>query len=465
MRREPPLTPRARLYYGIEQYDYAYKATLGVPNVAMNSIANSGPLGVEASAVANATSGKASAEAYNDYGLNQYAYGYLNADAVNKITNSGTITIGADASANGGTVGYAYATNYKPFYQSAYQTGLGTASNTVTNGGSIDLHAVAKAAGTVATAYARAEYGVSQDAYAESGTLASDIIKSSGTIDVHATADAVASKGGALATAIVTSAIWQGAFAPSGVAVASMTNSGALTAAAHAHATGGTAAFAFADVYHPVTQSATGTSATVSFTNSGTINITADAKAVAASGKATALALIGASTPLGSGAAFYQNATGSVVTFDNSGTIDVAAVAHATGTVSALAGAIAPGLSQNANGGTETFINEAGGTYSVLASASAHAVTSANRDRTRDRGRSACRGRRYELHQQREVQRQRRGACRGFERNSRSLRERLWRQPDGRVAHGERSERRHDDGCGRRSGAELRGCDRGRHLR
>src|SRR5690606_17931509 len=161
------------------------------------------------------------------------------------------------------------------------------------------------------------------------------------------------------AVAVVESGIDQTASASAGDQVsasASLVNSGTLRVAALAEAIGANAYARASIVEEGIDQRATDAddaAVTLVSTSSGTIDIVADAKALATSGPATATAYID------SGIYQYANAgddeQSTLVTLSNAGTIRIQALAHATGTSGAVANAdIDRGVSQSADGAEES---------------------------------------------------------------------------------------------------------------
>ena len=202
---------------------------------------------------------------------------------------------------------------------------------------------------------------------------------------IGASANANAAAGSATANAYINTGIWQTAIATgvAGYASAAIVNAGTISVGVHANAFAGRngSAAASATIGTGVFQGAFGyTSAVVSFANTGTLNVTADASA-SADEDATAIAGIGATTKGGYGAVVFQSAAASgsegnaSVSFANTGSINVYATANAVGGGDVFASAFANnGIHQVANGGTSgtanaNFTNEGPLTINAYATA------------------------------------------------------------------------------------------------
>src|SRR5206468_1745659 len=184
----------------------------------------------------------------------------VHGNASDTLTNNGTLNIhaNADANANGGAAS-AVADMTSVIKQSASATG-GNASATITNDGTIDIGAIAHATGDV-QAFAQVDGGIGQGVLAGvtatseggssssssglfaapnavvTGPVASASLVNNGTINVHATASAHDTVGGnASATGMATHGVQQGASATAGDATVSITGTGSITVTAFAKA-------------------------------------------------------------------------------------------------------------------------------------------------------------------------------------------------------------------------------------
>lgn len=368
------------------------------------SIVNNGIIDISASALANGDF-NADASASIGTGISQNASASTVADI--DLTNSGTINVVADAHAIAGNPGAtalvdgsadASATINTGIYQEADATGTGgDATVTLTNTGTINVvaDAEADAGGTAqgsAYAFASIDTGIVQSASANgvSGFADVDLTNTGGTINISAIAEADGSE--ASATASITSGIEQDAHASGsqGVADIDLTNSGTITiaAAAHASAVGTTGNVGSIDADASATISdagidqhahADGTSgvASADIVNSGTINITGDATAVAASGSADATVTVSS--------ALYQSATadgsqGSAsVGINNAlgGTINIDANAVATGTDAFASASLSSAINQSANAAGLSGVASVDLTNAGTINLGAHAFASA----------------------------------------------------------------------------------------
>jgi hypothetical protein len=323
--------------------------------MATASVANAGVLNVAAFATAIGAQGGPAvgatsttppyASAYAE-GIDQYARG---ATALATVDNSGSITVAAGADASGATSAYATA-GAQGIVQQANAVGTEVVVNSVlttlngtTFGGHVSTY-------TTLTPTAAAVNFTNVGAATAS-------ITNSGSVDVAANATAVAGTA-ASALAYATGALQS---ASGTVATVSLSNTadGSISVAADAAASGTTAYAAATAV--GVGQAASGTSADMSIVNAGAITASANASAVGTAG-ATASALA-----LGLGQ-IESGATTGAVSVSNSGTLNVGAHATASGT-SAYAYASAIGVAQSVDPLSLTFTNS--GTVNVNAAASA----------------------------------------------------------------------------------------------
>ena len=263
---------------------------------ALASINNDGSLTIGAAAFASGNVAFADASITED-AIFQSADAASGADAAAVIVNAGTLSIGADATAIGaGTIGlvgasaFAGITDTGISQQASASSGGNASVSLINDGGTagtavLDIHAVANAfaATGFADASATIELAIYQSANASSGGLASVLIDNEGSLTIMASANATGSAGFAFASN--TFVIYQSASASiSGTASATLVNGGDLTigAAANAISTRNNAS-ATASVSSAISQNAFADigDATVSLVNNGTISILADAVAVA----------------------------------------------------------------------------------------------------------------------------------------------------------------------------------------
>ncbi len=375
---------------------------------ASGSITGSGTIDVAAIANATAT-GKAFAEGLLEGGgITELviATGHGNASATFDV---GNVNVIAEAHAVGASAS-AYATNKSGLFQGAGAFDGGNASASFNNTGTINIAAMAAATATNGAAIGRAfvksgsagHGGLSQIAEGRFGGTADAAFTNSGSITVAAIGSAKALAGtgtatnaGGFASAVgeVVNGVKQlGETFGGGDASATFANSGSITVAGMANATGNSA---FAEglvlggglrqgavavgtfVASPTTGGGTtfvfvpGGNAVASLTNSGTITIVGSAKAHATNGAASAIGVVAS----GGGVIQSVVASGSAAgSLNNSGTISVAGLAAATGVAGAFAGAeVSGGLVQIASavhGGSLSLTNS--GTVNVIASAAAH---------------------------------------------------------------------------------------------
>ena len=308
------------------------------------------------------------------------AFGTGDAQAV--LVNSGSIEIGANATATGATAfAIATATNVIVEAGQAFGGGLGQAE--LVNDGTLVIDATASAKGVIATAGAFFDQGIDQAAGGAAGADA--LLNNSGSIELTSLALAESDTGSAFAVATaagivqaaaavstsITSTIGSGgtfelhlSSDPSGPASLHLENQGSFSLAAQAGANGGTDAQAQA-VIAGASQSANGLTMDVSLTNSGAFAVAAIADA-SASGLADAVAQAAGIQQAAAGIAqvttVFFTASGvtsntstsvvgsAMVQLENSGSISVAAMAEAAGGTFAIADAAATGIAQAATG-------------------------------------------------------------------------------------------------------------------
>jgi uncharacterized protein with beta-barrel porin domain len=358
------------------------------------SIKNAGTIDAVGDAVAHGGAAHAAAEL--DYGVYQFVESAQAASM--QITNAapGKITEHLAASAFATGTGKAVASaqlmrgigQQGDIFSTASKAGVATAG--ISNSGSIDISAFARAQGShVATATARAHsshssgiraMGISQalrGAHSSSRSLPADEFTesftntNSGTISIGA--KAVASNlaetgtGNVHAFAGMNAGIAQWATSAA-KAVLSFSNAGkiAIGATATAVALVGTAnADAFID--EGIAQDAEATQASENFSNSGSITIDVAAKAAGVT-HASAQADVYA------GVDQYEQASGASETLDNSGAIRISETAHAQADVKALADVSGEDpyvvyqdirAERGASPATIALINEAGGILSA----------------------------------------------------------------------------------------------------
>ena len=272
------------------EIQYIATAT-GVPPASGNvdmSAANNGDVTV--AAIATAT-GLASAFAAVSTGV--FEQGNAVGDALVDLTNTNSLSVQAVANAIAAVGTFAIADAQVNAGVSQVALAGSSAAITLSNGTAAILNVDAIAAGTGSSAFVDANVinGVAQVALG--GSAASVGIDNDGTIDIDAIATAVGTSGGAFATGTVQVGVDQQALS-AGPAAVSLTNDGTLgvNAAADASAAVVGSAVANALVQTGIEQDATGVTASVSVANVGTINIGAAASADAASGLASASAIV-----------------------------------------------------------------------------------------------------------------------------------------------------------------------------
>jgi uncharacterized protein with beta-barrel porin domain len=366
----------ASVVRGLAQFATATAAD----GIATSDITNSGSILIVAQAHAVAASEDAFASAHVSTAITQFATATgVTGSALVSIenTSSGVLTVAANATATASTSATAVATFGNGVLQVA-EGGL-TAGVDLSNSGSISLVANAEANGFDAEAVARFN-GAAISQYASAtgvGSEATASLTNSASAFLVIGADAQASGEFASASAYVGTGIFQETeiAETSGV---TLTNAGSLVILANAvasDAVSGNVAEAGAEVAGAVVQvgSADGSLASVAtatLTNTGTIAIQAEANATALGGSAAAEALAG-----GIGQAAYNAADASTL-ISNSGTISVSASAIAHGDGLAQAQALAGGAQQEGSATalglvTTSFVNSASGVFAVSADATA----------------------------------------------------------------------------------------------
>ena len=325
---------------------------------------NSGDLTL--SAAANALGAVATADVTAEYLLYQGATAY---DAGNlastKINNTGavalTLTANAGSAAAPATSAEASVSGSSLIYQTAEGRDGADASVELTNAGSIDVKANAAANGaTSADADAELNNIVDQNAYAVGGGDAAVVFNNTDAVSVLS--GAVATGEDATAYAHVHDAVTQYAFADEGSASVALTNSGTINVLTDAKAVGGTEAFASASVtgFYQEVEGADGSSLT--FTNAAAGVIDVGAHAAATGDGATAYAYA-------EGLQQDTDDIGAVFTVDNAGSFKVHATAIADAATEGAAAASASGIYIDADGNSAVLDIANSGTLDVLASA------------------------------------------------------------------------------------------------
>ena len=362
-------------------------------NTASVSLDNAGKISIVANGFASATNGDASAYAsIEEEGIYQYAYAdnkELSSSATLTNEAGATLDIKALATATAKDNAYAYATINTGIYQEAY---YGDASVSLTNAGTLDIVAEAKAFGNYAHAAATiSSTGIYQYAYATGNPTVSASLTNASTGVLKVVAEATAS-GVTDAYAYATidgHGIYQEA---EGGLASSVTldNAGTLDIEALAKATGGGAKeYAYADItdyviYQYAYGSDTiGSTATDTLTNesTGTLNIIAQATAVGNSGAAD-----GSAYAYIDEVAIYQNpyhASTASATLTNAGTLNIEALAKVDPVDYAYAEAyIDVGIEQyvlasegDKLSSTASLTNTSTGVLNVIAQATATATT------------------------------------------------------------------------------------------
>lgn len=382
-------------------------SSIGTFGTASNEIETSGELTVAAEAEAEALLGDAGATAFVAIGINQLANGQQSASA--DLSNSGSILIGADASADAEGIAFAsasaagiiqvanartqqFASSYTDganLVATVSDTPSGPALASLSNSGSIAVDVEATAVGGLDTTGRASAFGIAQYV---SGSEASATIDNGGSIAITASADVEGSgmtRGVVFATGLsqVATALsystvetidpsgvltYELSSSPVGPAVVSMANEGNITVAGDVNVvalgTGSTdegAGVAFVEGFD---QSALGNGAEASVDNSGSFSVLAnvavdsgnvstgvaiasgiDQLATAYATQATVVFANGTTTPT----SFTGSATAvgpATATLNNSGSITVMAVVESHGDEVAFAGATASAIGQVAAG-------------------------------------------------------------------------------------------------------------------
>jgi hypothetical protein len=325
-------------------------------SAAFDHLTNTGDLTIEAHAHASGSLARASAYVSNgieqDFGFETSGSGAANID------NSGTLHVGALATAVGSTAATAIAVV-------AHGIGFGNVTNEA--GGTITIDAVANASASAALAEAVVGVGITEGFFNGTGD-AVNTIANDGTISINAKANATGSA--AEAVAVVGQGIFQSdnASGTSHNAIASVSNNGTLTIGATANASGSDFSLAQAVVGGGIEQHANASgasgnaSAIIANGANGTINIEAAANAVGGTVAAGAVVQ----------SAIFQSANASSgvasASVTNAGTIDIGAVAHATGDAEAQA-VVEGGIGQFAFAGLATGYSSAALAVKPLATA------------------------------------------------------------------------------------------------
>jgi len=328
---------QAQVEYGISQYASDAGGDASV------SLVNTGTIDEAAGAVAQATSGFAFGLAVLTSAVFQLASAA--GDASVDFNNSGTLDAYAVATADGVTGAGAGA--FLNFAINQFAIASGAAVAAMTNSGSIDLDAVAVAHAATggATGIAFVSHALSQHAYG--GSAANVVLTNSGHIAIAATGMGTADEFRAFGEAGIFDGIFQSASA-SGAATASFLNSGTLEVSAHAYGEGGQVGRAIAVIAPAIIQEAWGADARVTLDNSGKIDVAAIAQATGGFG-APALA---------EATGIVQLALSGTANLVNSGTIAVTASAKATDTgSSAFVGVDALGVLQVGHNSLNQFDN------------------------------------------------------------------------------------------------------------
>ena len=225
------------------------------------------------------------------------------------------------------------------------------------NDGEVAMVGVADAAGAIASAEARIIAGISQYAVALAGDAAVRI-DNEGSLSLGVGAEA-AGEDFARADAVVYGGVFQIAEAESGDALAEFVNGGTFEIGAHAAAEGEVVAIAFAQAFggaQEVIANGYGT-AVASFLNDGDFIVQAFAEAAVDPTDANTAFTFANAAAQGTGLRQYSN-QGSV-SFENSGSVDIRAFAESSGP-SANGFAVAYGVIQEVGGtdGAVGFVND-----------------------------------------------------------------------------------------------------------
>ena len=367
----------------VNQFAHGLTSAQAAINIA-GTAGEGGRLTVEAVAIAHVWGDDewGRAIAYVDTGIAQGARAEsIGGNASAEINNGGAITVLADAFAESFNDWYADAdadaTVDQGIIQDAYVAGWnGTASVGLTNSGDVTVRAEA---GASAWDYAAAEVdvynGLRQHASASSAAYAEII--NSGSISIEAEAGAFGGgEDGAdsHANAFVQYGVTQDVTAD-GAAEAVIDNAGAITVQATAGAANfNTDAYATGEMDVGIGQFAGAYNASVSLTNSGSIDIVAKGAAIADD-------YASANAYLDLGIGQVADGASAFVDLTNSGSIEIGSLAQATG-YAATAEAIitSTGISQEARAGfglASVYLDNTGD-ISIVASASANAYYDAD---------------------------------------------------------------------------------------
>ncbi len=404
----------AHVVNGISQNATASTLFAGGGNASANLV-NDGTITIGATAHATGTSGQAQASAHGTNLISQHVHAVQTATtttnhAVASISNAAgglireqvvavahqtgaTSAASANAVLNGGIA------------QSAHAKSGADATASLTNGGTINISAVANATGVgtgatpvagIVVADATVAHAIHQTAAVKSGGAAGSAahatLSNAAGGSINILASAVAHGGSASASANVTSGIVQHAGAKSGNAIATLVNNGSIDIGAVAHATGDATANAsvnggigqvagagYVTAYGTpslgaalVPAAVTGASASALIVNNGSINIHATAIA-----HNTVTGFAGAFANVTNGVTQVANATSgnATVSLTGTGSINVGALASAvadSGAAQALATVVnAIGQSAHAtNGNAHNSFSQA--TVAIHATAIAH---------------------------------------------------------------------------------------------
>ncbi|HSR00620.1 MAG TPA: hypothetical protein VLM36_11995, partial [Sphingomicrobium sp.] len=362
----------------------------GIGGNVVLDMSNGGAASFSALADASAAGGLASAFATISPAIVQSGAG--SGDVTLELTNAGTLMINAAASASASHALAAASAN-GAIHQFANATGAGDASASIANSGELDIMVAAAAHGeSGAAAIANVERGIGNYAAALGPGDAFAKITNSGDIAIAAgaTAAVAGTAGTAYAEAFINDAIQQTVFAQSGLASGEISNSGSITIDARASASAVTtapvagsaaaSALAFAVNSYAIDQTGSAASGDVSlaFSNSGSIDVSVEAKALAVVGGAgtvagTAFASAYMHDPLYQDA--YAPAGDIAIAATNDGTLDLSALAAATGYNAIAQAQVEYAISQFASGagGTAQVAFTNGGRIDEMVKATANA--------------------------------------------------------------------------------------------
>jgi len=309
-------------YSAIDQYAYAQDGDASV------SVTNDGAISILASADA-AGGTDAFASASIESGIDQYASA-VNGSASANVTNTGSLDFAAQANAVAGTAGTNDNASAYAYVDTAITQHANGSTVLVDNSGSLTVGANATAMGDESARAAAAALGIDQVANGASAS-ASIVNGSTGVIDVAVAA--IASGDNAFASALALGAV-QDASGTSAASV-SFANEGAFSVNAQGDANGATTGSAGAGAFAVgVLQEGSGPAPEYAFSNSGTFDV--DAVANAAGSSASASAFAG-----GYGVCATGGCSGPVnLNVSNSGTFSV----NASATGGTVAGAVGMGL-------------------------------------------------------------------------------------------------------------------------